>query len=82
MTLQEKLQQYKAGVVAELSAADVAIMETATRDLLESGITRQAKQTGDQAPRFTLPNTNGELISLADLLTRGPVVITFYRGVW
>ena len=82
MTLQEKLQQFKEGVLSELSDADVAIMEYATRDLAQSGILQQAKQAGDQAPRFSLPNTSGELINLADLLTEGPVVITFYRGVW
>jgi hypothetical protein len=82
MTLQEKLQQYKEGALAKLSANDVAIMETATRSLVQAGIAQRAKQPGDQAPLFTLPDTNGEIVSLADLLTRGPVVITFYRGVW
>ena len=51
MTLQEKLQQFKEGLLAELSDTDVAIMENATRALVQSGITRQAKQIGDQAPR-------------------------------
>ena len=82
MTLQEKLQQFKEGVLSELSDADVAIMENGIRVLAQSGMLQHSKQTGDQAPRFSLPNTSGELINLADLLTEGPVVITFYRGVW
>lgn len=35
-----------------------------------------------KAPNFVLPNPKSELISLADLLAKGPVVVTFYRGSW
>lgn len=35
-----------------------------------------------QAPEFKLPNQKGESVSLADLLAKGPVVVTFYRGSW
>lgn len=37
---------------------------------------------GDKAPLFALPNATGNLISLSDLLQQGPVVLTFYRGIW
>ncbi len=37
---------------------------------------------GDKAPLFSLPNATGESISLEKLLAQGPVVLTFYRGVW
>jgi peroxiredoxin len=37
---------------------------------------------GKIAPDFVLPNPKGILISLANLLTQGPVVVTFYRGSW
>jgi len=39
-------------------------------------------KSGDRAPNFSLPNAHGKIINLQDLLTQGPVVITFYRGVW
>lgn len=35
-----------------------------------------------QAPSFELPNPEGKLVSLFDLLATGPVVVTFYRGSW
>ncbi|MDE3743415.1 peroxiredoxin-like family protein [Maribacter polysaccharolyticus] len=35
-----------------------------------------------KAPDFELPNPEGKSISLAALLEKGPVVITFYRGNW
>ncbi len=34
------------------------------------------------APPFELPTQKGELRSLADLLSRGPVLLTFHRGTW
>jgi len=34
------------------------------------------------APDFTLPNPTGEPVRLYDLLEKGPVVLTFYRGTW
>jgi peroxiredoxin len=34
-------------------------------------------KAGDKAPDFKLPGTSGE-VALADLLTRGPVVVAFY----
>ena len=33
---------------------------------------------GDQAPRFILPASNGEAVSLDDCLASGPVVLLWY----
>jgi hypothetical protein len=82
MTLQETLRQFKAGVVTRVSPADVAVMEQATADLLNSGILQKTKKVGDRAPDFTLPDAAGEVVRLATLLARGPVVVTFFRGTW
>jgi hypothetical protein len=37
---------------------------------------------GERAPDFALPNQRGETVRLSDRLSRGPVVLSFYRGVW
>jgi hypothetical protein len=37
---------------------------------------------GERAPDFTLPNQRGEMVRLSERLSRGPVVLNFYRGVW
>lgn len=37
---------------------------------------------GEHAPDFLLPSAQGYDVSLADLLVKGPVVLTFYRGDW
>jgi peroxiredoxin Q/BCP len=35
-------------------------------------------QVGDQAPEFTLPDTDGKPVSLSKLLAEGPVILAFY----
>lgn len=37
---------------------------------------------GERAPEFTLPNQRGGMVKLSDRLSKGPVVLNFYRGVW
>jgi hypothetical protein len=82
VTLKETLEKYKAGVLTRISAADVKTMAEATEELVRAGIAAGAKKIGDQAPDFTLPNSNGKLVRLAHLLAQGPLVLTFYRGTW
>ena len=41
-----------------------------------------ALKEGDIAPPLSLPNTDGQLVHSRELLRVGPVVLTFYRGVW
>mgnify|MGYP003492092292 CR=1 FL=1 len=42
----------------------------------------KAIDIGQKAINFVLPNHEGKLISLAELLEKCPVVLTFYRGSW
>jgi peroxiredoxin len=39
-------------------------------------------ELGQKAPDFVLPNPEGKSISFSDLLEKGPLVVTFYRGSW
>jgi len=57
-------------------------MHRATAELVSSGAVEHALKRGDRAPDFTLKNADGRDVSLQELLTRGPAVVTFYRGVW
>jgi peroxiredoxin len=53
--------------VSELEAADVA---------------HASLKAGQKMPAFTLPNTEGELVTSDQLLARGPLVLSFFRGGW
>ena len=37
---------------------------------------------GDEIPVFSLPDTSGVSVSSTALLEPGPLIITFYRGIW
>ena len=50
--------------------------------LKDGGAGAQAPQVGDEMPPFYLPDERGHIVSLDDLLTRGPVAVTFHRGHW
>jgi peroxiredoxin len=41
-----------------------------------------APAVGEPMPPFVLPDHEGKLVSLAEVLDRGPAVIAFHRGHW
>jgi len=59
-----------------------AIVDRLVFRLKQHGAGDAAPKPGDVMPPFVLPDTNGQLIRLADLLAHGPVVVTFHRGHW
>lgn len=87
MTLQDRLDAFKAEFRAgkppyNVPASVIATMDRATGELIASGAAERALQAGDYAPDFTLPAHDGTQVSLHALLARGPLIISFYRGVW
>jgi hypothetical protein len=82
MSLQDKLDEYKAQFESSLPPEAVTIMHRATDDLRHSGIMEQVLKIGDHAPEFALPNAQAQIVSSAKLLEKGPLVVSFYRGVW
>ncbi len=82
MRLQDQLDQRKAHFESSAPADILKVMHGATQDLTNSDILSQALNSGDQAPLFSLPDANGQDVSLKDLNKNGPVVINFFRGGW
>ena len=83
MSLQDKLDAFKADFEGKKAPPEVvAVMHKATADLIASGQAERTLKVGARAPTFALPNAHGELVRSADLLARGPLVLTFYRGIW
>jgi peroxiredoxin len=82
MTLQNKLDALKAEIETKLPAEVIGVFSQATAELVASGQAQRALKAGDRVPLFTLPDANGNVVSADELLARGPVVVTFYRGVW
>jgi hypothetical protein len=82
MTLQGKLDAYKAQFESNAPPEAVALLHRATDELRRSGIMERVLKVGTRAPEFMLPNEQGKTIRSKDLLADGPLVVNFYRGVW
>jgi peroxiredoxin len=83
LPLQGKLDALKAEFETNIAPAPVVeALHRATDELIASGAPGKALKAGDVAPAFTLPDADGKPVSSRDLLAKGPLVVTFYRGVW
>lgn len=82
MTLQTKLDQIKAEFKQQADQESLTLMGKAAEQLARSSILAQALQSGDRMPDFTLAAARGGEIDSAHLLEQGPLVVSFYRGVW
>ncbi|ALK34767.1 peroxiredoxin-like family protein [Burkholderia plantarii] len=87
MSLQQQLDAFKAdfrgGKPPYHAPPEIhPIMERATAELIAGGQAGRAIKAGERAPQFTLRDQNGQDVASADLLAQGPLVVTFYRGVW
>ncbi|POR50797.1 peroxiredoxin-like family protein [Bosea psychrotolerans] len=87
MSLQAELDAFKADFEAGKAPYSVprSVIETmhrATTELIASGAVQGTLKAGDKAPVFTLNDSDGKAVSSAELLARGPLVLSFYRGVW
>lgn len=81
-TLKERLDRIKTGFLASAPEEAVAIMARAEEELRESGIMSRIPAADSELPAFELPDSAGEPVRSGDLLERGSLVLTFYRGVW
>jgi len=82
MKLQEKLIAMKKESIAGMPPEVVEVLVGEIKKLVQSGIEDNAIKTGEVLPEFTLPDEKGNLVSSRDLLARGPLAVSFYRGVW
>ena len=50
--------------------------------LVQSGIEKTSCQAGDKVPFFALPDVAGKTVTSEDILAKGPMILSFYRGIW
>src|SRR4030095_15152152 len=59
-----------------------AAVDRLVRRLRRCGAGESAPQAGEAIPPFVLPDDTGHMVNLDQLLTQGPVAVTFHRGHW
>jgi hypothetical protein len=85
--LQERLDEYRkefesGGPPRSVPREAIEKMHRATAELKATGIEERALKVGDRAPSFTLFNQDHVQVASADLLSQGPLVVSFFRGHW
>ena len=82
MSLKDKLDQIRAGAAKRIPADSLAVMHAVTAEQQASGPADRAIAVGATLPSFELANQHGHTVRSAELLAKGPLVLTIYRGVW
>jgi peroxiredoxin len=79
--LADRLQAF-ADEVRRLGPHFADAVDALVNRLVEAGAGATAPQVGEPMPAFLLPDEQGRLVRLNDLLGEGPVAIAFNRGQW
>ncbi|RWM06691.1 peroxiredoxin-like family protein [Mesorhizobium sp.] len=71
-----------AAAVRRLNSEFADAVERLVDRLEKQGAGAMAPVAGEVMPGFLLPDDEGKLVSLAEILAKGPAVVTFQRGHW
>jgi hypothetical protein len=82
MALKEQLARMKERSASQIPAEVAAVTQRLIEDLRKPEVMNRVLKVGDKAPGFVLPNQNGQVVSSNELLPKGPLVISFFRGKW
>ena len=82
MPLADQLAAIRQGADKRIPADKRAIMHRATEDLRAAAILNNVIKVGDRLPPFALQNAFGQDVRSSELLARGPLVLTVFRGSW
>ena len=80
-SLSERLQAF-ADTVRKLNPHFAEAVDRLVTRLKERGAGEAAPAPGDVMPNFLLPDDTGHLVSLDEILQKGPVALAFHRGHW
>jgi peroxiredoxin len=82
MSLQDNLNQLNQRLQKILKPGVDEVLERHIESLRNDGALDRVLKPGQKAPSFTLTNQHSEQVLSAELLARGPLIVTFTRGGW
>lgn len=80
--LQDQLDEITSNTRKLVQPERLAISDRAIEELMLSGAERRVLRVGDRAPSFDLLDFTGKPVRSSDLLSIGPLVVSFFRGRW
>jgi peroxiredoxin len=81
-TLSDRLAAMREKAATFLKPEITQVLERHLDELRSPGANIHPLQAGDGAPAFSLKDLDDNLVSSAELLAQGPLVVSFYRGTW
>lgn len=72
------INQFREVLPSELNS----LIEQGAGEISAMQLVENSLKVGDKAPDFSLLDKDGEKKSLSTYLGNGPVIVTFYRGLW
>ncbi|KPZ73810.1 putative peroxiredoxin bcp [Pseudoalteromonas sp. P1-26] len=82
MSLKTQIDAFEVQKKANVPADILNLMDVTTEKLIAEQLSKHALKVGDKFPAFELPDSKGKQISSTELLAKGPLVLSFYRGGW
>jgi peroxiredoxin len=80
--LREVFAKRKELIAKYVPAATLEVHARVVAELKAQGQGVKSLVVGARAPEFSLPDHNGKVVSSAELLSRGRLVLCFFRGRW
>jgi peroxiredoxin len=81
-SLREILAERKEKIAQYVPAATLEVHARVIAELKAQGLAEHSQARGAKSPEFSLPDQNGKIVSSAELLRRGKLVVCFFRGRW
>jgi peroxiredoxin len=82
MELNTTLAQIKNAMAEQLPTEVLDAFGGSLMELINANIANNALKLGDTAPDFTLKSSDGEDVTLYELLQKKSVILSFFRGSW
>ena len=82
MNLKERIELYKRKSAGKASEDMVAVMSSATGAVRDSISSRKIPKQGDAFNDFSLIGSEGGPVQSAALRQSGPLIVSFFRGMW
>jgi peroxiredoxin len=79
--INQRLDIYADALRQQLPAFAESVDRLVAR-LQQTGAGEAAPKVGEPMPSFLLPDDRGQLVSLDDVVSQGPVALAFHRGHW
>ncbi len=80
-SLQERLEAFSEATRYLIPGYQEAVDRMVDR-LMQFDAGHRAPKPGEAMPPFAMPDEKGQLVTLDELLMKGPLAITFHRGHW